>query len=275
MAHSVVKFLCITAIALPSLCHAWGAEGHRLTGLIAQSLLSPAARYQVNQLTPGGLADAANYMDVQRPRLAIKYPNSASWHYDDVPVCEHAEKPDYCAGGDCASTKISEFLKVLADFHSSKAQKQEALRLVVHMVGDIHQPLHAATNAGDRGGNLVHIMIRARSAKLHGAWDKDFVRDGLGNQPETSYAKSLITAYQDRFKSWRGGRAGDWITESHEIAKTVTYAKLPGFACNLDMTEEVIEVDDSYRAEAGQIVRERITAAGVRIAWLLNRAFGR
>lgn len=102
MAHFLVKFLCTTAMVLPSLCHPWGAEGHRLTGLTVQSLLSPTPRYQVTEPTPGGLADAANYMDAQRPRLAIKCPNSASWHYD-VPVCEHAEKLDYCAGGGCAS----------------------------------------------------------------------------------------------------------------------------------------------------------------------------
>lgn len=269
----VLRILAAAAIAVPAICHAWGNEGHQLTGHVAQSLLSSKARYQISQLAPEGLALAAVFMDTHRPQLKDKYPNSASWHYDDIPVCEAATKEQYCTNGDCASVKIEENLRVLSDYHSSKAQKVEALRLVVHMVGDIHQPLHAATNGGDRGGNLLFIMYRARNSKLHGAWDTDFVRDGLRGQSLSSYAGQLVTENKVKLPSWRIGNPTQWIAESHEIAKSVTYAKLPGFACNLDLREDVIEVDDAYRDEAVGIVKERITAAGVRIAWLLNRTF--
>lgn len=256
----------------PRISLAWGAEGHRLTGLVAQALLTPFARSEVNSLLPAGLADAANFMDIRRPDLQKKYPGSAEWHYDDIPVCDKSKTgaAEYCQNGRCASAQIAIFLGVLGDSHSTLEEKREALRLIVHMVGDIHQPLHAATN-GDRGGNLVMIMNRVRSSKLHAVWDTQFVKSSLRGSSESSFAANLVSQSIANLSVLQSGNVRDWIQESHQIAIDTVYGKLPGFACNLDMTATDIELPAEYKTNGQQIVVERIAAAGARIAWLINR----
>ena len=78
---------------------------------------------------------------------------------------------------------------------------------------------------------MVKIMYKARNAKLHAAWDTEFVKIGLRGQSEENYAKNLLSRFDAEVTSWQKGTPSRWVAESHEIAKKVTYGKLPGFAC--------------------------------------------
>jgi hypothetical protein len=94
------------------------------------------------------------------------------WHYDDAPVCDNASRDQYCPGGQCNSAQLERLTRVLAEPQAPLRARNEALKWVVHLVGDIHQPLHAADN-GDRGGNDVRVALagvhtRGRWCSLRG-----------------------------------------------------------------------------------------------------------
>jgi phage terminase Nu1 subunit (DNA packaging protein) len=256
--------------ALPA--QAWGLEGHRLTGHMAEQLLDAKTRLRVTQILEGGtLAQAATYMDVERDALAQAFPRSAEWHYDDKPVCTKTSGKAYCPGGHCASSRIKRYSKVLADTQAPLAQRRQALQFLVHLVGDLHQPLHAATNQ-DLGGNLVKVMVRSRERRLHAAWDTDFVRDLTRGRKEEVAAQELLAQFQAQLPGWRGAPVSRVLAESHRLAREVAYGTLPGFTCGQALADHTIELTDAYTAQARTVVAERLAAAAVRIAETLRRA---
>src|SRR5436190_7119402 len=159
-------------------------------GAIADRLLGPAARAGVAELLSGDVdkfgapsgrrtlesvadwADEISGTPAARPR----------WHYDDAPVCGSAPKTRYCPQRQCNTAQLERLLTVVGDTHATKRERNEALKWVVHLVGDVHQPLHAADNV-DRGGNLVTVAlagVRARGREsLHRAWDNELVGQAL------------------------------------------------------------------------------------------------
>jgi hypothetical protein len=151
---------------------AWGSKGHRLVGLIARELLSPETSAAIETIM--GSADLATfglYLDDYKDRLAAEVPGSRAWHYDNIPICGRKPHSEYCPNGSCASTQIARHREILADPHESKAHKQFAIWVLTHLIGDIHQPLHAADH-DDRGGNMIQVRLPwGRNANLHGAWD--------------------------------------------------------------------------------------------------------
>lgn len=275
-ARSLLFALCCACLsaAFPSGARAWGAEGHRITGLIAYELLSPRARAAVRHyLGSDDLAGAAVWMDEQRPALAQQFPHSPSWHYDNVPVCPHAAPAAHiCPDGNCASAQIETFGRILADNAATHDDRALALRLVVHMVGDIHQPLHAADNH-DRGGNRIAIRLSSGDANLHYAWDAVFVKAALRGMGEKEFADSLVTAHRADIEGWAKGEVQDWIAESNRLAATKVYGGLAGFACPAPTADSLQTLDTAYHDEAAKVVRLQLARAGVRIAAVLNRAF--
>lgn len=268
----------IKTIALIGLClvvsgasHAWGGYGHRVTGYIAESLLTPAARNQTAALLQNAtLADAAVYMDLQRKQLDERWPESDRWHYDNRPVCE-GQATNYCKQENCATAQIERFRRILADSNAAGEDRALALRLLVHMLADIHQPVHMADN-GDRGANDVYIRLHPQDEplRLHEALDSEFLRPLTGKQSARRYANALTTQYRNRFKDWRRGDVARWADESHQLAAKEVYGRLPGFACNL-RTREVIELPAEFSERARDYLPQQLAKAGVRIAAVLNR----
>jgi len=146
---------------------AWGSKGHRIIGLIAQELLSPETSAEISTIM--GTADLATfglYLDDNKDRLDAEIPGSRAWHYDNIPVCGRKPHSEYCPNGSCASTQIARHRDLLADPHESKAHKQFAIWVLTHLIGDIHQPLHAADH-DDRGGNMIPVRLPwGRNANL-------------------------------------------------------------------------------------------------------------
>lgn len=120
-------FLAITISLCTTFVFGWGAEGHRVTALMADDMLTPKARIALNQLLDGGsLADAVLFADIYREALKREVPGSDKWHYDNIPVCgKLADK--YCEDGNCASAQIPKQFSILADKQSQK--KNAHLRL--------------------------------------------------------------------------------------------------------------------------------------------------
>ncbi|MCY7389299.1 MAG: S1/P1 nuclease [Burkholderiales bacterium] len=272
---ALMPLALLVSALLPTATFAWGAEGHRVTGLVAAELLTPRARMRINDLIPGAdLGDIANYMDLNRNTLAQLIPNSDKWHYDNQPVCGSASFEEYCPNGECASARVPVLVKILADFTNPPEIRAMAARFLVHIVGDIHQPLHAADD-GDAGANFKNILLPGTTnvRRLHSVWDSEFVRLTLRGSSEREFAQQLVSRYKAKeVREWQKSDIRDWMNESHELSKSVTYAKLPSFVCREAWTATPVELSQAYVNAAIEVIPTQLAKAGTRIAALLNRA---
>jgi hypothetical protein len=250
---------------------AWGSKGHRIIGLLARELLLPETSAEIETIM--GSADLATfglYLDDYKDRPDAEIPGSRAWHYDNIPICRRKSHSEYCPNGSCASTQIARHREILADPHESKAHKQFAIWVLTHIIGDIHQPLHAADH-DDRGGNLIQVRLPwGRNTNLHGAWDTDFMEHALGGKNEKLVAHELLLKFESRKTDWQTGSIQAWMDESHQFAKTVAYGKISGFTCDADLTRTRIPLDQNYSDEATTIVEEQLAKAGYRLAYFLN-----
>jgi hypothetical protein len=194
---------------------AWGSKGHRIIGLMAQELLLPETSAEIATIM--GSADLATfglYLDDNKDRLDAEIPGSRAWHYDNIPICGSKPHSEYCPNGSCASTQIARHQNILADAHESKANKQFAIWVLTHLIGDIHQPLHAADHE-DRGGNMIQVRLPwGRNANLHAAWDTDFIEHALGGKNEQLVAHELLRKFTSRKIDWQTGTVLAWMDES-------------------------------------------------------------
>ena len=261
---------------------AWGPQGHRTVGAIADRLLTPQAQAAVAGLLAGDLdkfgnpsgrttLEAVSVWADEVTRTAAAHP---TWHYDDTPICGSEPRERYCRDGQCNSEQLKRLIGVLADPHTPHRERNEALKWVVHLVGDLHQPLHAATNA-DHGGNQVHVALageRTRGrANLHRVWDTELVQLALHarNRQQPPRDIDALPAEARHLVDEAGqGSPDQWAFESNNLARNVAY-HYPGFACNT-VPEEIVVLDAPYQQEAESIVRERLLLAGGRLANLLN-----
>ena len=266
---------------------AWGEQGHRVTGLVAERLLTAEARAGLHALMGStDLAAMSVLMDRQKESLDERIPGSREWHYDNRPVCEpRARRADYCPDGRCASVQITRYYRHLVDRHSSLDERRFAVQVLVHLVGDVHQPLHASDHH-DRGGNDVRVSFpqpsgQLRQVNLHAAWDTDFVRAAFTTQDERRIAQQLVSnAGHAVIRGMQKGAPAQWMAESHELAQESAYGRLPGFACGSDGTAadfaaQRLPLDAAYVAHATSLVQKQLLRAGARIAYLLNRAFAK
>ena len=275
------------ALALSVACvpeaWAWGPQGHRTVGAIADRLLTPAAQAQVAALlaadldklgNPSGratLESVAVWADEIRGTPA----DEPRWHYDDVPVCGSAPRDSYCPGGECNSAQLERLTLVLADAQAAPRERNEALKWIVHLVGDIHQPLHAADN-GDHGGNRVRVALEGVHTRgrltLHGAWDSELVTLALKTRSRQQPPRDIdALAREARSLTAEAGQGtpSDWASQSNHLARNVAY-QYPGFACGR-VPAGIVVLDRDYQREAQAIVRERLLLAGGRLANLLNK----
>ena len=280
---SPIQFIRRTAAALlflstalaPSAAFAWGSEGHRVTGLVAAELLTPRTRLRLNDLIPGAdLGDIANYIDLNRSTLSQLIPNSDKWHYDNQPVCQALTFDEYCPKGECASARVPVLVKILSDFTNPPEIRAMAARFLVHLVGDIHQPLHAADD-GDAGANFKNVLLPAATVarRLHSVWDSDLVKIALRGSSEREYAHHLLTRFRNKeMREWQKTDIRDWMNESYELCKSVTYSKLPSFVCREAWTATPIALPQAYVDAAVETIPLQLAKAGARVAAVLNRA---
>jgi hypothetical protein len=264
---------------------AWGPEGHRITAKIAGNLLTAKARHRLSRLMQGeDLATSATYPDTFKTKLdtgqlGVEYRGSRKSHYDDRPVCDGVgtiDKAEWCKSDRCASAQLPDLYRQMIDVHESPANRIMAVRFVVHLVGDIHQPLHAGEYQGDGGGNNVSVSWKVgngvRSDKFPSFWDNYVVKNATRGSNEDSLATDLAGKYAQREADWSVGGFEDWIQETNELGRSFAYGQAPGFECGKDFVAS--ELTQDYVAQANDIVLVQLAKGGVRLAHILNRAFG-
>lgn len=191
----MTRFCCLmfcgALAALPSTtAFAWGPVGHRTVGALAATELMPATRAEVARLLHGEadptLAGVANWADDLRDHPPADDPDlgkrTSRWHYVNLAEddCGYVP-PKHCPTGDCVIEAIRRQRDVLADRGQSDAARAQALKFLVHFVGDAHQPLHAG-HARDKGGNTVQLQIDGKGSNLHRLWDSGLFA-GVGERP--------------------------------------------------------------------------------------------
>ena len=275
---------CATALTLAApLVGAWGPQGHAIVADIAQQHLNRAAAAEVEKLLAQEnfqrLDEISSWADAERKNM----PETGGWHYVDIPLKSdsYVDSRD-CRGGDCVIDKINEQTRVLADRSASPQARLQALKWVVHLVGDVHQPLHAEDNH-DKGGNQVQVQFFGKGTNLHSIWDGRIIEHALGLQlgPNYSFDHAAVQAdamTMDRSitpqqrAAWAPAgslanleqQAVGWANESHRLAQTVAYVdiKKPSGA----------EWSQRYQNKAWPVIQTRLEQAGVRLAWVLNQA---
>jgi len=259
---------------VPILSHAWGQEGHAIVAELAQRRLTPAAAAAVAKLQgSASLASIASWADDVRPQR----PGDFNWHFVDMPrgVREYDEKA-YCAPsekGDCVVNALRRAQEALRCAPTDDARR-EALRYVVHFVGDLHQPLH---NVGDlEGGNgfKVHGSLHGltckgtcalESSNLHSLWDSGLIRRTVWNWGAyVDRLEQTVLATQDFDLRSGGDQFADWAMQSHAVGELVWNDKM----IPADGT-----IDDAYYAAVLPLLDQQLALGGQRLARLLNETF--
>ena len=171
----LVSGLALAAALLPSPAMAWGAQGHRLVARIAETRLDPAAKAEIDRLlatepdaTLSSIAPWADQLRANDPDLGKR---SAGWHY--VNLAEDGciyDPPKHCRDGNCVIEALKAQSARLANHELSDAERLQALKFVVHLAGDLHQPMHAGY-AHDKGGNNYQLQFNEHGTNLHSLWD--------------------------------------------------------------------------------------------------------
>lgn len=246
----------------------WGREGHRLTALVAEEYLTPAAKAQVAQLLgKESLADIAPWADTYRK----DHPETGPWHFVDIPMadgtfdrkrdCPVSKTDPKSPWRDCVTDRILYFEGRLGDESLSTEDRTFALKLLVHLIGDVHQPFHAMGDA--RGGNDIAVsflgssMCDSYNCNLHAVWDTMIIEEkGLS---EKKYTQKLLREIKDnQWEQSSGGEPTTWANLSHQFAEQ---AMVPNGAL---ITKEYVQ-------EESKVVDAQLALAGLRIAHVLNR----
>jgi nuclease S1 len=276
---------------------AWGDEGHEVIGLIAEHYLQPGVRARVLELLrqdDTGLVErdlaheatwADKFRDSDRDTSQRRYVGTRDWHFVDLEI-DGMDVARACYGRhplpagvpasigpaeDCIIDKVDQFYVELESPNTVEQERCVALQFLLHLVGDLHQPLHASDDH-DQGGNRKLVSgPNIGSNNLHHDWDTEFVaRLGASDTDIARAAIARITA-ADRAR-WSSGTPLDWALETYAVSKEHAYGPLPAASGAAASTGSQYQLSRGYVDEATAVTAEQLSKAGVRLAFLLNRA---
>jgi len=236
----------------------WGATGHRTTGKIAEKHLTKRAKKNIDKLLNGqSLAFVSTYAD--QIKSDKKYNKYYSWHYVNFPLDGTYESSKKNPEGDII-TGINRCIEVLKSETSSTQDKRFFLKLLVHFLGDIHQPMHIG-QAVDKGGNTIQVQWFGKGTNLHRVWDENMIAEWKMSYAELANNAKYLSKGQ--IKAIKKGTALDWANETHKL--TVKVYKSVKIGENLRYR---------YSYNHFETVRTQLQKGGIRLAKVLNDIFG-
>lgn len=279
----LLVWLVLAQLALAPFCLAWGEEGHQIVAEIAQDRLATNAKREVRKLLGSeSMVEVSTWADEYRGT----HLKTGPWHYVNIQISEDG-KPGRLSAATQGSeenvvAKITEFEVVLADKDASKEDRAQALKFLIHFVGDVHCPAHCVQRRygnleNDKGGNEERVKYPGAKGteKLHKVWDTTIItQELLGNSTPTEYADGLakkLDGMADEVGEWRKAQTpGDWATESNGVAAEYMYRGVP-------MTPpedgKAIRLKGDYGQVGAPVVERQLMKAGVRLADILNGLF--
>lgn len=252
-----IVLVCSILLVSPK-AFAWGKIGHRVVAEIADRNLDSTAKKGIKELLDGDdLARVANYAD--EIRSDRKYDYTGPWHYASIPTGKTYFDQKRNKDGDIidALFRMDEILK---DPKKSKEDKAFALKFMVHLVGDLHQPLHVGL-AEDRGGNNVRVRWFKTESNLHTIWDENVI--DFQQLSYSEYTAVLNRYTKDQIKEFSKGHFLDWAKESQDL-RSIVYDT--GGSENLSY---------EYQYKTKPVIEDRLRKAGIRLATVLNNIFNK
>jgi hypothetical protein len=252
-------FFFIFLIASKETATAWGPDGHRIICGIAERHLLPRTfeiirkNFNIENLTL-----VANWADAVKksPRKpdVRHYTNieEGIWTYDQTRDCPDKK---------CVTEKIREYEKILSNKRLFYFDRKDALKLLIHLVGDIHQPMHLG-NLADRGGNEIAVIVNGEETNLHELWDSGLIfqeDDSLIQYAEKLDSRTTVEEISEWIKTY----VEDWSNESRELSLKYGYSLI---------VDEEGKLAEEYIVRGRLIVEEQLRRAGVRLAHILNRS---
>jgi hypothetical protein len=292
----------------------WGCDGHQAVAMIAEKHMNAHALEKANKLLQSEPIDPALSRFCSNPGLDLmadsstwaddlrgSRPEASAWHYIDIPRdAPRSSVAEFCpASPGCVTSAIEHQIELLHSDTDARV-RADALRFVIHFVGDLHQPLHCVSN-NDLGGNCVPIdffgnapieknpQFESYAPNLHGIWDSAIIQRMSGMETVAEWAAALDRQFSAQVGGWekQGVNVENWAWESHELADSVVYAKLPvaipvekpvpmkGCSDDNHASTRLLklheQVSQPYVDAVAPTLNEQIAKAGVRLAMVLNQ----
>jgi hypothetical protein len=319
----IFRFAAIIPVAIIALAlfvtpaaHAWGCQGHEIVAMIAEMHLNPHALAEVNKLLTdfprdpalnkycketglSPMADAAPWADDYRS----VHPETEGWHFIDIAGdATQKDIASYCPEKNgCLPKALQAQWDILRAPGSTSEQRAQALRFVIHFLGDIHQPLHDTGN-NDQGGNCVPVEFfgtepqlrnpqrESYSPNLHGTWDSGILGHMMGDKTVQQFAAEINSAQASQINGWMASGTNvdpwNWAWEGHEVALNVAYGKLPhpipvekavemtSCADDNHVSTRMLalheDLEQPYQDATSPVVQQQIAKAAARLAGMLN-----
>ena len=239
-----LRWLFLTLAAsmfITSPAYPWGSKGHEIIAAIAETHLTDTARKRIKELLPQGttLGDASTWPD----KAGRQIPDMDAYHFINFPKDANTyDQHRDCKLRNCIIEAISWYMQVLKSPDAPRNEKRIALRFIAHLVGDIHQPLHAGF-AEDRGGNSIDVRFYGRKENLHSLWDTALIELEQGTPAEIAGRIQATATDADR-QQWQQGTPADWALESLAIVRAQVY-RFPASG----------EIDAAYVKPARAVIR--------------------
>ncbi len=236
----------------------WGQKGHDTTAAIAEAHLTPATRATLDSLLDGrSIIYWANWMDNASHTPTYNY--SKTWHYKNVDADQTYESMPKLQSGDIVSALQRE-QSIILDPFAPQEEKILAIKMIVHLLGDMHQPMHLG-HATDLGGNKTMVKYFDTKTNLHSVWDSR-LPEAAHKWSYTEWRDQLDRVSDEKVAEIQKGDADDWAKETYEICKKV-YAATP----------QGTTISYNYISEWTPVIEEQFLKGGLRLADVLNALF--
>lgn len=253
MKKSILTSLLLTIACLNA--WAWGQKGHDVTAYIAEQHLTPTAKAAVESILDGrSIIYWANWLDNASHQRPLAY--TKTWHYKNIDEGVRYEEAPANPAGD-AVTAIKSRIEILNNPESSLEERQLALKILIHVVGDIHMPLHMG-HATDLGGNRIKVKFFNRENNLHSVWDSS-LPESAHKWSYTEWQRQIDRVTRKQEKELSDGTVEEWFAETAAICAEI-YKELP----------EGTKLSYDHVAKYAPVIEAQLLKGGLRLARILN-----
>ncbi len=252
-----LQALIVFTFSFTSVAEDWGKTGHRTTAAIATQHLTKKAKRNISRLLDGAsLATVSTFAD--EIKSDSKYKSLGPTHYVNIPFDKTYDSHPKSEKGDII-TAIDKAISILKSKTAGKEEKAFQLKLLVHYIGDLHQPLHVGLKE-DKGGNDFQVRWFNKGTNLHSVWDTKMIESYGMSYSEL--AGNMVPLSRKRHKQIAAGTHRDWLTESREQVKAI-----------YENVEKGDKLGYRYMYDYTDLMKEQLQKGGVRLAALLNDVF--
>lgn len=250
-------YILLLLLFLSNNLFSWGLTGHRVVGEVAENHLSDLAKAKVGKiLNNATLAEVSNWMDEVKSDRA--YDSLRTWHYVSIPDGGTYEDSDKNPDGDII--KAIEFItEILKKGELSIEKEADYIKILVHLVGDLHQPLHVGRKS-DRGGNDIKVEWFWKKSNIHRVWDSQMIDDKKYSY--TELATIIDKADRGQVFMWKKGNVRDWAHEAMQYRDQI-----------YDLPEDK-KLSYEYQYKNWSLCKNQLLKGGIRLAAILDDIYG-